>query len=447
MEIVQSDLQNFVSVPAGQAPGYDADNPIMKIVRHVEETDLAAEREHYLPDFLQYLIPFDELGLYSPSDNPNLSDPRLQDNKNDFQKQNIARMELGDMSFVRGYATAGDWTGSFLKLGYADSPFTELWKLNNGSPGASLRLFLRVGNAQTPNLITVPYNPATQRYEVELWGFEGGGSIRTELGPKGQAAFDAGLIQIRPDLVKGTLSAFTGPGFDQEREAAIRSGGALQIFNRWPEHTMHPIRALRLELAWANETATVWDSRAGQNYIYEFNMQLRGWNSYFQIGQSKNPHGGVGFLEFRNLFSNYFNHEAQRRSALGAQWSPELGRQLEPWNFDANTWHPTEPNGPKANVQKREDFMAVEYMDLHILQPDCGIGIHRHRDNQEVFFLLQGKGLMIVGDWMKYPDRLRAFEVRTKLPGDLTICKTGQLHALYNALDEPASLFMFGGYD
>jgi mannose-6-phosphate isomerase-like protein (cupin superfamily) len=204
---------------------------------------------------------------------------------------------------------------------------------------------------------------------------------------------------------------------------------------------------LRLELAWANQSATTWDSRGGQNHHYEFGMQLRGWNAYFQIGQSKNPHGGIGFLEFRNLFSNYFGHETQRRAALGTDWSPELGRRLEPWNFDAHTWRPTEPSGPKAGAAKREDFLAVEYMDLHILQPDCGIGIHRHRDNQEVFFLLQGKGLMIVGDWLKHPRRQRAFEIRTKLPGDLTICKTGQLHALYNALDEPASLFMFGGYD
>lgn len=210
---------------------------------------------------------------------------------------------------------------------------------------------------------------------------------------------------------------------------------------------MHPIRPLVLELAWANQSANVWDSRDGQNHRYEFNMLLRGWNHYFQVGQSKNPHGGVGFLEFRNLFSGYFDHESERRAAFGGDWAPELSRDLEGWNFDASTWHPAGRRGPKAGGPKREDFLAVEYMDLHILQPDCGIGIHRHRDNQEVFFLMQGKGLMVVGDWAKFPKRQRAFEIRTMLPGDLTVCKTGQLHALYNALDEPASLFMFGGYD
>ena len=54
---------------------------------------------------------------------------------------------------------------------------------------------------------------------------------------------------------------------------------------------------------------------------------------------------------------------------------------------------------------------------------------------------------MLVGDWCRFPDRERAFELRQMEAGDLTICKTGQLHALYNHTDEQIKLFMFGGYD
>ncbi len=32
-------------------------------------------------------------------------------------------------------------------------------------------------------------------------------------------------------------------------------------------------------------------------------------------------------------------------------------------------------------------------------------------------------------------------------PGDLALCKAGQLHAMFNLEDKPALLFMFGGYD
>lgn len=117
----------------------------------------------------------------------------------------------------------------------------------------------------------------------------------------------------------------------------------------------------------------------------------------------------------------------------------ELGRELQPWNIDAD--------GSKPPAEVREFFMAVDYMDLHILNPNCAIGIHRHRDNQEAFLLLQGKALMVTGDWCEQDNRERAFEIRTMQPGDLALIKGGQFHALVNTLDENVMLFMFGGYD
>ena len=112
-----------------------------------------------------------------------------------------------------------------------------------------------------------------------------------------------------------------------------------------------------------------------------------------------------------------------------------------PWMFDAH--------GQKSadGSIKEEKSLAVDYIDLHVLKPDCGIGIHRHRDNQEIFFLMAGKAYMMVGDWYKFPDRESAFEIRTLLPGSFSLLKAGQLHCLINALDIDASLLMFGGYD
>ena len=101
-------------------------------------------------------------------------------------------------------------------------------------------------------------------------------------------------------------------------------------------------------------------------------MMLRGWDNFLGVGISPNPHGGVGFLEYRNLLSNYGRYAGIH----------ELGRQLEAWNFDAF--------GNKNHGNSAENFMAVDYMDLHILQPNCGIGLHRHRDNQEVFLMMEG---------------------------------------------------------
>ena len=54
---------------------------------------------------------------------------------------------------------------------------------------------------------------------------------------QGPASHGYGLLLIRPDFAKGTIDAFTGPGFDLDRENAIRSGAALALWNRWTEHT------------------------------------------------------------------------------------------------------------------------------------------------------------------------------------------------------------------
>ena len=91
--------------------------------------------------------------------------------------------------------------------------------------------------------------------------------------------------------------------------------------------------------------------------------------------------------------------------------------------------------------------MAVDYMDLHILKPDCGIGLHRHRDNQEVFLMLEGRAYMVVGDWCQMPDRERSLEIRMLRPGHFAMLKGGNLHGLMNSTDEDIHLFMFGGYD
>lgn len=79
--------------------------------------------------------------------------------------------------------------------------------------------------------------------------------------------------------------------------------------------------------------------------------------------------------------------------------------------------------------------------------PHGGIGLHRHRDNQEICFLLEGQAYMIVDDWSQRPWRERAFELRTLRAGHFTMLKGGQLHGLMNPGEQDISLFMFGGYD
>jgi mannose-6-phosphate isomerase-like protein (cupin superfamily) len=400
-------------------PNYNNNNPLLRVMGLIQKAQLAAEREHYVQDTLQYLFPYKYLQLYGPAapDTDKL-DPTIQDNKNDFQKQNVRDFRTTDTHLIRGWATVNNVTIPFLRISYRGGSDSKLSEATNYQLGSSIKLWIKVGTIAASSLITVPYNERSDRYEVEFWGYPDS-NLRDLLDSKGRAAIDRGELQIRTDLVHGNFNDFS--------RDIVANQDMRQVA---PTSSMHPILPLHIELAWANSEQTTWDSQGGANYHYEFNMIQRGWDQYLQVGVSPSPHGGFGFLEFRNLLSNYF----------GFKGSGELARQLEWWNLDAFSRKVLEG-------QRREEFMAVDYMDLHILKPDCGIGLHRHRDNQEVFLMMSGRGYMIVGDWCKLPVRERCFEVRTLKSGSLAMLKGGNLHGLMNATDEDISLFMFGGYD
>jgi mannose-6-phosphate isomerase-like protein (cupin superfamily) len=421
MTIVSGDKVFFVKPPA--SVDYKSNNPLSRLMSLLETVELSAERENYLLNQVQYLIPFDFLELYGPSGSSwNVADPALQDSKEDFQKQNIRDFRCTDTWIARGWATtrmdssADGWTGPFLFFSYRGGPDSKLSQTSGHRLGATIRLYLKVGDTAAVKL-DVPYNPATDRYEIEIWGYPAN-DLRTKLDVRGVAAIDRGGLIANPAIAQGSYSDFAREGLDNRDMRTV-----------FPTNVMHPILPLNLEVAWADKTETWWDSQNGQNYHYQFNMIYRGWDNYLKVGFSEAPHGGFGFLHYRNVLSNYFEFRDSR----------ELGRDVERWMFDAN--------GNKSNALRWEKSFSMEYMDLHILKPECGIGIHRHRDNQEIFFLLSGTGVMVTGDWCQFPSRERCFEVRTLMAGSFSLIKPGNLHALFNVTDEDISLLMFGGYD
>lgn len=416
MIIVHSD--SVFEVPPGSQPDYDSGNPLLRLMALQEKVRLAAEREWYMTEHIQYLFPIRHLEMYSPQPpNQSITDPTLQDNKTDFQKQNVRSFLTSDTQLWRGWVNGGEWTTPFLRLSYRAGPDSILSHASGHTLGSEIKLFLRVGDAQTAVPVRVPYNEFSDRYDIEFWGYPGD-DLRQRLDARGRTAYDRGELVARPDLLRGTLSDFAREGLDERAMAEVAPG-----------NSMHPIRPLRVEVAWSDTAETVWDSNHGANYRYEFGMIVRGWDNYLGVGLSPNPHGGVGSLEYRNLLSNYFRYSD----------SGELARRLEPWNFDAY--------GSKQHGNAVENFLAVDYMDLHLLRPNSGIGLHRHRDNQEVFLLMRGRGLMVIGDWAQQPARERCLEVRTLRPGHMALLKGGNLHGLMNSTDEDMELFMFGGYD
>jgi mannose-6-phosphate isomerase-like protein (cupin superfamily) len=403
----------FVAGPGGETPGPEP--ALLRLLTIIERQDFAAEREHYLRDYLEYLVPYRWLELYPPASSSEF-DPRLQEDKLDFQKQNVRRFHIADSVLARGYVHVGGETIPFLRVTYRAGPDSKLWELA-GRLGDHVKLWMRIGDIHTPEPIVVPYNPASDWYEIELWGWSAA-DLAVRLGAKGRASVERGGLVARPDLIRGRLDAFS-----RERLDGVDAAGVAT------DSLVHPVRPLRLEVAWATEDLSAWDSRGGQNYRYEFAMVVRGWDNYLSVGTAEAPHAGSGFLEYRNLLSNY-----GRFAGRG-----ELGRQLMPWNRDAL--------GTKQHGGRWEPFMAVDYMDMHILHGHAGIGLHRHRDNQEVFFMLEGRALIVSGDWCEHPPRERCFEIRSLRPGHLALVKGGELHGLMNASGRPVQLLEFGGYD
>src|SRR4029453_8376978 len=200
MEILHTD--SVFRVSPGTTPNYNKGNSLVRLIRLMEETQLGVDREWYLRDHLQFLFPIEHLELYGPSGtDSDLLDPRLQDNKNDFQKQNVKSFRTSATSLVRGWVTTGDWTGPFLRLSYQAGPDSPLWKANNGSPGSAPQLWVKGGARATPTLLTVPYNDRSDRYEIELWGFSG--DLRSKLGGTSRDAIDRGELQANTELIRG----------------------------------------------------------------------------------------------------------------------------------------------------------------------------------------------------------------------------------------------------
>lgn len=418
----------------GETPDYNSANPLMKLLALTEYHRLAAERSYYLTDDLQALVPFGHLDLVGPQGgDADVLDPTQQDNKADFQKQNVRDFTTTDTYLLRGWVTPRAWVDPaatdpvadrvvpFVKLSYRGGPDSRLAEALGGLPGRTIRLYLKVNGVDAGGLIDVPYNEDTDRYEIELWGDHGADlrAIFSDDGStRGLASLRRGELISRPDLIRGLRSDFDREGKDNVDVRSVSAGCA-----------MHPTLPLHLEVAWSDGAGKAWDSNGGANYRYTFDMMVRGWDAYLKAGVSSNPHGGVGFLHYRNLMSNYFEFAG----------SGELGRRVEPWQFDAY--------GRKAGAERSEAFFAMDYADLHILKNNCGIGLHRHRDNQEIFFLLSGQAVMISGDWNQFPDRERCLELRTLRPGHFAMVKPGGLHAMMNATDSDVHLLMFGGYD
>ena len=185
-----------------------------------------------------------------------------------------------DTYLLRGWVTPNAWRNldsvepvpdrivPFLKVSYRAGPHSKLAEIMKALPGNTIRMYLKVNGRDAGELISVPYNSSTGRYEIELWG-DHGADLRAAFSAsdskRGLECLERGELLTRPDLILGEKGEFDREGKDG---VDVRSVSAAC--------TMHPLNPLRVEVAWADKSATYWDSNGGGNYHYEFNMMVRG---------------------------------------------------------------------------------------------------------------------------------------------------------------------------
>ena len=183
MEIVHSD--QVFRVDPGTAPDYSRGNTLVRLLTILETHGFACGRAQYLSETVQWLFPFDFLELYGPSGaDVDQLDVRLQDNKTDFQKQNVRDFLLGDIVACRGYASAGVLVVPFLRISYRAGPDSRLARTAGNLLGPHIALHLKVGANATTQLLEVPYDPVSDRYAIELWSYPPG-NLRSLLDGQG----------------------------------------------------------------------------------------------------------------------------------------------------------------------------------------------------------------------------------------------------------------------
>jgi mannose-6-phosphate isomerase-like protein (cupin superfamily) len=74
----------------------------------------------------------------------------------------------------------------------------------------------------------------------------------------------------------------------------------------------------------------------------------------------------------------------------------------------------------------------LQFVLLCALEPGSSIGYHQHGENEEVYVILEGSGVMRVND-----------EIREVIAGDVILNKPGWSHGLENHADVPLKILVF----
>ena len=110
-----------------------------------------------------------------------------------------------------------------------------------------------------------------------------------------------------------------------------------------------------------------------------------------------------------------------------------LIRNLFDAPYQVQSIHDGRGCGKNALVFDCADFdTPLKFIRYVEMEPGSSIGVHPHGENEEIYAVLSGNGVMTVND-----------ESQAVKSGDVILNKPGWRHGLENTSNEPLKLFVF----
>ena len=83
-------------------------------------------------------------------------------------------------------------------------------------------------------------------------------------------------------------------------------------------------------------------------------------------------------------------------------------------------------------LARGDSELDIRFMHDDVIEPAASIGEHRHEHDEEVYFVVEGQGTMIL-DGQRFPIG----------PGDVSVVRPGHSHGLVNCPAAPMRLLVF----
>ncbi len=371
-------------------PDFDNDNPIVTLTQTARSVPLAAGHEQYHLDSLHYLFPLESFGI--PADDPTLA----TDGRNST-KQALRRYKLGDYSLVKGWVNYGGGRRNFLNIGYrCDS--------TGNTFAGEVRLTLGVGTLR--HELPMGYDRGTGCYQLEIWAVQ----------PASEAALPGSLRALARDG-RLVLDETALPGNPLDYVAERLQGTLWDVGD--PDDINHPLRPAGLTLTFHDS-----HGRVDGPHKVAFKMVRRGYDAFRTRRWGNNPHAGTGSTR-GTVFYIAGNAEPD-----GILRSVEPGEPLA--------------DGSPAPAAVTERFYTAKYMMLVEFGPSASIGVHRHTDYMDSFWVFRGSGMAVVADAVPIDGTEQTVELRRLRAFEGFIARPGQMHGMLRDTGEELEIFAFG---